>query len=184
MGNEQNLDAMWDEAFSEIVEEEDDGAVETTPGAKEENDNSRNDGGETNNGEGDTDEGESGSEGQNDGGGTDTSASAPILSEQDLAEINAELGTNYRDPSEFPQSRRYIELRENGRFTAREALAAVGALAKKGTAVGSSKGHLTSTRGRGSNGEVMTSADKRELEKWGFKTQGKDLEKLWNRAGG
>lgn len=187
MENETSIDAMWDEAFADVSEDDGGDGGEVTPATEETEIEEHTDGDENGTDENDTEEEENGTEGQNDGGAPAANNSAPVLTEQDLAEINEELGTNYRTPSEFPYSRRYIELRENGKFTAREALAAVGATAganKGGVATGASKGHLTSSRSRGSNGEVMTSADRDELAKWGFKTQGKELESLWRRARG
>ena len=187
MENENNLDAMWDEAFAEVSDGDVGEREEETPATEDTEIEEHTDGDENGTDEKDTEEEENGTEGQNDGGAPAANNSAPVLTEQDPAEINAELGTNYRTPSEFPYSRRYIELRENGRFTAREALAAVGATAgasKSGGAAGSGKAHITASHSRRSNGEVMTSADRDELAKWGFKTQGKELESLWRRARG
>ena len=186
MENENNLDAMWDEAFAEVSEDDGGDGGEETPATEDTEIEEHTDGDENGTDENGTEEEENGTEGQNDGGAPAANTSAPVLTEQDLAEINEELGTNYRTPSEFPYSRRYIELRENGKFTAREALAAVGATAganKSGGAAGSGKAHITASHSRRSNGEVMTSADRRELEGWGFKTQGKDLDRLWEKAG-
>lgn len=170
---DMDLDSMWDEAF----------------GADEEDTDTASDEGQVNETQDDgNDSGESVSEG---GQSTDPAASRggmPLLTAEDLAEINAELGTNYTDAAEFPQARRYSELRENGKFSAREALAAVGAVAAKSGAknsasVGSNKGHISATKAKGSNGEVMSSADWQEISKWGLKTTDKgDLQKLWDKT--
>lgn len=189
MAETDNLDDMWDEAFSDLTDEGDGGDENGAGEGSDSETDTRENGTQTDGDDGAEDENDPEGGGQeetgedNGGGGS----AEPQLTPEELAEVNAELGTNYSDASEFPQSRRYVELRENGRFTAREALAAVGAFgktSKSGTAVPASKGHITASRGRGSNGEVMTSADKQELAKWGFKTEGKELEKLWNRAKG
>ena len=166
-----DLDSMWDEAF----------------GADEEDTETATDEGQVNETQTDgADSGESASEGGQNTGSAAPRSGMPLLTADDLAEINAELGTNYTDPSEFAQARRYVELRENGKFSAKEALAAVGASSqrKSSETVGTGKGHITASRNRGSNGEVMTSADMEELSKWGFKTQGKELEALWKRSRG
>lgn len=180
MENDKSLDELWDEAFADVDEGDGDNGAEETNSEVEEQE-THTDGDET-----DPNAEENDSDGQPGGKVSAPDADAPILSEQDLAEINAELGTNYRSSSEFQQARRYIELRENGKFTAREALAAVGATAvnKSGGTAGSGKAHITASHSRRSNGEVMTAADRDELSKWGFKTQGKELESLWRRARG
>ena len=180
MAETDNLDDMWDEAFSDLTDEGDGGEENDPVPAEAQDEGTQTDGDDGAEDENDPEGGGQEETGEDNGGG---GSAEPQLTPEELAEVNAELGTDYSDASEFPQSRRYVELRENGRFTAREALAAVGAFgktSKSGTAVPASKGHITASRGRGSNGEVMTSADKQELAKWGFKTEGKELEKAFS----
>ena len=168
-----DLDSMWDEAF----------------GADEEDTETATDEGQVNETQTDgADSGESASEGGQSTGSAVPRSGMPLLTADDLAEINAELGTSYTDPAEFAQARRYVELRENGKFSAKEALAAVGAVAVKSgskniASVGSNKGHISATKAKGSNGEVMSSADWQEISKWGLKTTDKgDLQKLWDKT--
>ena len=184
MADTDNLDDMWDEAFADVSDGDEGEEENDSVPADAQDDGAQTDGDDGAEDENDPEGGGQQETGVDNGGG---GSAEPHLTPEELAEVNAELGTNYTSASEFPQSRRYVELRENGKFTAREALAAVGATAavnKGGAAAGSGKGHITASHNRRSNGEVMTSADRDELAKWGFKTEGKELEKLWNRAKG
>lgn len=127
----------------------------------------------------------------------------------ELDEINALCGTEFASLEEMPRYRRYRELRENGGLSVEEALYAsnLGKLprsasyaqnshasenggdeyvrqsAERKTRTADNREHLSSSRNKGSNGEVFTKADKDELALWGITSTGAELERLWRNAG-
>lgn len=186
------LETIWDEAFNGVSEQSE-AHVDANPPeaeqdpASEQNDEQSAQSGSVEASMNTQEQNSSDSEGAGDSGteAVDTTE-RPDVSDSELAEINAILGTSYGSVMEIPGSRRYMELRENGRFTVKEAVLAVagnvGAAKESSTVSKASKGHLSSSRQRGSNGEVLTPADKAELSKWGFKSSGAELEKLWRKT--
>ena len=109
-------------------------------------------------------------------------------SESLLRELEEISGKRYGSLSEFPEYRRYLELRKSGLLSAEEAFYAVNRnnTCRKERAdmeASDTKGHLSPSRGKRSSGEVFTRADREELAKWGISATGERLERLWREAG-
>ena len=171
---ELDIDSMWDEVFGADDSEKADASVEAETADTVEKED-----------EEDEEEADPANQGEDSVEAEEDVDSSEEISPADIAEINRIMGTDYTTTEEIPNHRRFTELRENGRFSVAEALAAIGETpAKKGgkSAGGNNKGHLSATRAKGSNGEVMTHADRQELAKWGLKTEGKALDRLWART--
>ena len=112
-------------------------------------------------------------------------------STEDMDEVLRELevlsGKRYGSISEFPEYRRYLELRKSGILSAEEAFYAVNRrdnadVKRTNTSISGTKGHLTPSAGKRSSGEVFTREDREELAKWGLSATGDALERLWRRA--
>lgn len=119
---------------------------------------------------------------------------AVLPDEKELREINEVCGSDFGTFDELPNHERYLELRESGLLSVREALYAAncGELPRKVNkrsmegrmgAGADTRGHLSSVRNRESGGEVFTRAERDELALWGITSTGAELERLWQRAG-
>lgn len=105
-----------------------------------------------------------------------------------LRELEDISGRRYGSISEFPEYRRYLELRKSGLLSAEEAFYAVNRgnnarNAREKVAFSDAKRHLTPSAGKRSSGEVFTREDREELAKWGISATGDQLERLWREAG-